>query len=92
MAPQETGSPVHTALSLPLPECLAADYFSDPVSFRGRKRDTVQKGGLSFLCICLLKIGSVDFPVGPVVKNLPANAGDTGLVPDEGKPHLPLGN
>ena len=28
-----------------------------------------------------LKIQFVGFPGGPVVKNLPANAGDTGLIP-----------
>ena len=26
------------------------------------------------------------FPSGLVVKNLPANAGDTGLIPDRGRP------
>ena len=26
-----------------------------------------------------------DFPGGPVVKNLPANAGDTGLIPGSGE-------
>ena len=31
-----------------------------------------------------------DFPGGPVVKNLPAKAGDTGLIPDQGTkiPHV----
>ena len=29
---------------------------------------------------------------GPVVKNLPANAGDTGSVPDPGRYHMPWGN
>ena len=33
-----------------------------------------------------------DFPGGPVVKNPPANAGDTGLVPDPGRPHMPWSN
>ena len=33
----------------------------------------------------------LDFPGGPVVKNLPADAGDTGLIPDPGRPHM-LGN
>ena len=28
-----------------------------------------------------------DFPGGPVVKNPPANAGDTGLIVDLGRPH-----
>ena len=27
-----------------------------------------------------------------VVKNLPANAGDTGLIPGPGKPHMPRSN
>ena len=35
---------------------------------------------------------SLDFPGGPVVKNLPANAGDTGSVPDPGRYHMPWGN
>ena len=30
-----------------------------------------------------------DFPGGPVVQNPPANAGDTGLIPDLGGFHLP---
>ena len=28
-------------------------------------------------------------PGGSVVKNLPASAGDTGLIPDPGRPHIP---
>jgi len=34
----------------------------------------------------------LDFPGGPVVKNLPANAGDTGSIPGPGKFHMPWGN
>ena len=34
----------------------------------------------------------LDFPCGLVVKNLPAHAGDTGLVPDLGRFHMPRGN
>ena len=30
-----------------------------------------------------------DFPGGAVVKNLPANAGDTGSSPSVGRPHMP---
>ena len=30
-----------------------------------------------------------DFPGGAVVKNLPANAGDTGLIPGPGRSHMP---
>ena len=33
-----------------------------------------------------------DFPYGPVVKNLPANAEDTGLIPGLGISHMPWGN
>ena len=33
-----------------------------------------------------------NFPCGPVVKNLPANAGDTGPVPESGRFYLPRGN
>ena len=29
-----------------------------------------------------------DFPGGPVVKNPPANAGDTGLIPGSGRSHM----
>ena len=32
------------------------------------------------------------FPRGPVVKNLPANAVDTGSIPDLGRFHMPRGN
>ena len=33
-----------------------------------------------------------DFPGGAVVKNPPANAGDTGLSPGPGRSHVPRGN
>ena len=33
-----------------------------------------------------------DFSGGPVVKNLPANAGDMGLIPSPGRFHMPWGN
>ena len=29
---------------------------------------------------------------GPVVKNLPANAGDMNLIPSPGRPHMPCGS
>ena len=32
------------------------------------------------------------FPGGPVVKNLPANAGDISLIPGLGRFHIPWGN
>ena len=33
-----------------------------------------------------------DFPGGAVVKNLPANAGDTGSSPGPGRSHVPWSN
>ena len=33
-----------------------------------------------------------DFPGGAVVKNPPANAGDTGSSPDPGRSHMPWSN
>ena len=33
-----------------------------------------------------------DFTGGPVVKNLPANAEDTGLIPGQGGFHMPRSN
>ena len=33
-----------------------------------------------------------DFPGGTVVKNLPANAGDTGSIPGPGRSHMPWSN
>ena len=35
---------------------------------------------------------SLGFLGGSVVKNPPANAGDTGAVPDPGRSHMPQGN
>ena len=32
----------------------------------------------------LIRVQSRNFPGGPVVKNLPCNAGDTGLIPGRG--------
>ena len=37
----------------------------------------------------MLKRKSWDFPGGPLVKNLPANAGDTGSIPGPGRFHMP---
>ena len=39
-----------------------------------------------------LKRGLWDFPGGAVVKNPPANAGDTGLSPGLGRSHMPRSN
>ena len=39
-----------------------------------------------------LKISIMDFPGGAVVKNPPANAGDTGSSPGPGRFHMPQSN
>ena len=36
-----------------------------------------------------LRVGCWDFPAGPVVKNLPCNAWDTGSIPSPGGSHMP---
>ena len=38
------------------------------------------------------KLNIWDFPGGPVVKNSPANSGDTGLIPGPGRFHMLRGN
>ena len=40
----------------------------------------------------LIKTVLLGFPGGPVVENLPANAGDTGLSPGLGRSHMPRSN
>ena len=42
--------------------------------------------------ICELKRCATGFPGGAVVKNQPANSGDTGLSPDLGRSHMPRSN
>ena len=39
-----------------------------------------------------LNTGGGDFPGGAVVKNPPANAGDTGLISGLGRSHMPRSN
>ena len=39
-----------------------------------------------------LRITSEGFPGGSVVKNPPANAGDTGFIPGPGRSHVPQSN
>ena len=51
----------------------------------GRVRDFI---GLRRM-VCNLKLKNWDFPGGAVVKNPPANAGNTGLNPGLGRSHMP---
>ena len=39
-----------------------------------------------------IKTAIYGFPDGAVFKNVPANAGDTGLSPGPGRSHMPRGN
>ena len=40
----------------------------------------------------ILTMSVGDFPRGSVVKNPPASAGDMGLIPDPGRPHMQRSN
>ena len=83
--PKNTGvsSPSLNPEDLPDPEwnqsllhCRLILYqLSYPESLKDSLRD-VQKGN------------DRDFPGGSVVKNPPANAGDTGSIPDQGRSHM----
>ena len=42
--------------------------------------------------VCNIKTKWLDFPCSALVKNLPASAGDMGLSPGAGKPHMPWSN
>ena len=44
------------------------------------------------LCFIVVKTYNMDFPGGPMVRNLPANAGETDLIPDLERVHMPWGN
>ena len=57
----------------------------------GTVKKRVNAAGLGFLSLegPAYKIGSWDFPGGAVVKNLPANSGDTGSSPGPGRSHVP---
>ena len=48
------------------------------------RKATGLEGGGKWILKSLYK----DFPGSPVVKNPPANAGDTGLIPDRGRSHV----
>ena len=50
--------------------------------------------GTAGLCLSLLSLEEtiLDFYSGPVVKTLPASAGNTGSIPGPGRSHLLWGN
>ena len=55
------------------------------------QRDFYLLDGANILCGTLRKEPQ-DFPGGAVVKNLPANGGDTGSSPGPGRSHMPRNN
>ena len=52
---------------------------------------TVKMKGGEYKCR-VFKMQLRDFPGGAVVKNPPANAGDTGSIPGLGRSHMPQSN
>ena len=54
-------------------------------------KQTVGKG-VTDIQIKLSRLNVGDFPGGTVVKNPPANAGDTGSSPGPGRSHMPWSN
>ena len=51
-----------------------------------------RQGAISWVHLSRIKPVSRSFPGGSVVKNPPANAGDTGPIPGLGRSHMPRGN
>ena len=60
----------------------------------GRRKLSTINGVLILSCpdVKGLKSTLVGFPGSAVVKNLPANAGDTGVSPGPGRSHMPRNN
>ena len=56
-----------------------------------KKQITITHGKIPLLWK-IIKQNYGNFPGGPVVKDLPANAGDTGLIPDLEGSHMPRDN
>ena len=58
----------------------------------GGKQVPKAAGGPCALPVVEVQRQLQDFPGGPVVKNPPANASDTGLISGLGRVHMPWGN
>ena len=60
---------------------------------RGEKSNKIKfNKNKYFLQLDIFKINSWDFPGDPVVKNPPANEGDTGSITGPGRSHMPRYN
>ena len=66
-----------------------------PVNLEVLRDAVVTPGSLGHIGNLCLAVGQVknheDLPGGPVVKNLPCSAGDTGSIPGPERSHMPLG-
>ena len=86
---------------LPQSKCLLTSWLQSPsaVILEPEKVNSVTVSTFS-LSIChevmgpntMILVFYRDFPGGPVVKNLPAEAGDTGSNPDPGRSYMLLNN
>ena len=65
---------------------LGPGYWADP------SKRALGKFFFSFYVYYDMFTSHKTFPGGSVLKNLPANAGDTGLIPDPGRSHTPRSN
>ena len=74
-------------------KCNSRKRSSDPQE--GKKKETEQRENNNMadlnpnISIIVLNLVGLDFPGGTVVKNLPANAGDTSSSPGPGRFHMP---
>ena len=76
--PQPCGG-VHSANSLPF-------LYNNQYTFKSNPKSSQQ------LCAYLKTTVDRDFPGSTVVKNTPANVGDTGSSPGPGRSHMPWSN
>ena len=67
---------------------------TDAITLPSPQPPSVRKGLVLLILVnkVVFKFRFEDFPGGPVVKNLPANSGDTGLSPGPGRFHMPRGS
>ena len=68
---------------------LATGFWFSFLSVMGSRGFSLSKREALSSRIHVLKVSSRDFPGGSVVKDPPANAGDTSSIPDLGRFHVP---
>ena len=75
-----------------MPKPLTLEKVTSMPNSKGMVVNTSNENILPRRKLFLLKIFSRDFPCCTVVKNLPANAGDTGSIPGMGRSHMTRSN